>query len=152
MTERVLNILRRQGKNICCIFTGKLIESLSEEQLTVILDQIKEIGSIRKSIVIFDHQLKSEDYGTYIKKGISPLIVPSDEDIHMALEGMDVVLTQQTDILCLGVTDDSLLPMIASARESTEILLLALSDKTIENSSVYADYLILIEDIIKNKN
>ncbi|MCE7741254.1 MAG: hypothetical protein GOP50_02240 [Candidatus Heimdallarchaeota archaeon] len=149
MTERVLNILKRQGKNISCIFTGKLIETLSEDQLTHILDQIKEIGSIRKSIAIFDHQLKPEAYGTYIKQGISPVIVPSDEDIHMALEGMDVVLTQQTDILCLGVVDEVLLPMISSARESTEILLIAPTKQTIENSLIYADYLILAEDLLK---
>ena len=149
MTERVLNILRRQGKNISCIFTGKLIEALSEDQLTHILDQIQEIGSIRKSIAIFDHQLKPEEYGTYIKVGIYPVIVPSDEDIHMALEGMDVVLTQQTDILCLGVIDEVLLPMITSARESTEILLIAPAKKDIENSLIYADYLILVEDLQK---
>ena len=104
-------------------------------------------GSIRKSIAIFDHQLQPEEYGAYIKKGISPVIVPSDEEIHMALEGMDVVLTQQTDILCLGVVDEILLPMISSARESTEILLIAPSKSVIENSLLYADYLILIEDL-----
>ena len=147
MTERVLNILKRQGKNISCIFTGKLIETLSDTQIIHILDQIKEIGSIRKSIAIFDHQLQPEEYGAYIKKGISPVIVPSDEEIHMALEGMDVVLTQQTDILCLGVVDEILLPMISSARESTEILLIAPSKSVIENSLLYADYLILIEDL-----
>jgi len=147
MTERVLNILRRQGKNISCIFTGKLIETLSEDQLTNILNQIKEIGSIRKSIAIFDHQLKPEDYGTYIKQGITPVIVPSDEDIHIALEGMDTVLTQQIDILCLGIIDEILLPMITAARESTEILLIAKNKKNIENSLIYADYLILVEDI-----
>ncbi len=147
MTERVLNILKKQGKNISCIFTGKLIETLSETQIIHILDQIKEIGSIRKSMVIFDHQLKPEEYGAYIKKGISPVIVPSDEEIHMALEAMDVVLTQQTDILCLGVIDEVLLPMISSARESTEILLIAPSKSVIENSLMYADYLILVEDL-----
>ncbi|MHA1198986.1 MAG: hypothetical protein ACTSQF_06510 [Candidatus Heimdallarchaeaceae archaeon] len=149
MSERVLNILRRPGKNISCIFIGKLIETLSEDQLSHILDHIMEIGSIRKSIAIFDHQLKPEDYGTYIKMGISPVIVPSDEDVHMALEGMDVVLTQQTDILCLGVIDEVLLPMIASVRESTEILLIAPAKKDIENSLIYADYLILVEDLRK---
>ena len=149
MTERVLNILRRHGKNISCVFTGKLLETLSDEQLVEILNQIKEIGSIRKSIAIFDHQLKPEEYGNYIKQGITPMIVPSDEDIHIALEGMDAVFTQQPDILCLGITDEVLLPMIASARESTEILLISSTKQAIENCLIYADYLILIENIKK---
>jgi uncharacterized protein (TIGR00288 family) len=149
MTERVLNILRRQGKNISCIFAGKLIETLSEKQIQHILEQISEIGSIRKAIAIFDHQLKPEDYGTYIQLGISPVIVPSDEDVHMALEGTDVVLTQPTDILCLGVVDDTLLPMIASSRETKEILLIAPVKINIANSLIYADYSILIEDLDK---
>jgi len=149
MTERILNILKRQEKNINCIFTGKLIETLSEKQLEKILEQIRAIGSIRKSIVIFDHQLQPEEYGTYIKLGISPIIVPSDEDIHMALEGTDIVLTQHTDILCLGVVDDILLPMIASSRESKEILLIAPTKEKIENSLIYADYSIFSEDLSK---
>jgi hypothetical protein len=149
MTERVLNILRRQGKNVSCIFSGKLVESLSDYQLLQILEQIREIGSIRKSVAIFDHQLKPEEYGAYINKGITPTIVPSDEDIHMALEGMDGVLTHQTDILCLGVIDDILLPMLASAREFTEILLIAPNNEVIVNSLVFADYLILVEDLKK---
>ena len=147
MTERVLKILKRQGKDVSCIFSGKLVETLSESQLTQIINQIEKIGSIRKSIAIFDHQLKPEEYGVYINKGITPTIVPSDEEVHMSLEGMDVVLTQQPDVLCLGIIDDILLPMLASARESTEILLIAPQKDSIKNSLVFADYFVSIEDI-----
>ncbi len=146
MTERVLNILKKHGKNISCIFTGKLIETLSEDQINKILNQVKEIGSIRKSVAIFDHQLKPAEYGILIKLGISPIIVPSDEDIHIALEGMDAVFTQQIDVLCLGIVDEVLLPLIASARESTEILLITTSKDAIQNCLIYADYLLSIED------
>jgi uncharacterized protein (TIGR00288 family) len=145
MTERVLNILRRQGKSISCIFDGKLIDAISSSQLNEIIEQIRQIGSIRKFITVFDHQLKSEDFDFLIHQGISPMIVSSDYDIYLALETLDVINSKQMDILCLGIIEDSLLPVIVTARESFEILLVTLSVESIKKCHSYADYLISIE-------
>ena len=125
------------------------LETLSENQMNAIINQIREIGSIRRSVVLFDHQLKPEHHGSFIKQGISPMIVPSDEDIHMALECMDVLYTQHVDIMCLGIIDEMLLPVISTIRESTEIMLVTTSKDVIKNCLVYADYLIEIKNLVR---
>ena len=151
MTERVLKILRRQTKRICCVFDGELLEQTSFKTIKLLLEQIDEIGSVRKDIAIFDHQLKPETYSMFINCGISPIIVPSDKDVYLALEIMDIVNSQQTDILCLGVKDDLLLPVTITARETTDILLVTQNKQHAENYLPYTDYLIVIEDILKQK-
>jgi len=147
MTERVLNILKRQSKSINCIFEGKLVKSILSDQLTDIIEQIKQVGSIRKFIAIFEHQLKSEVFDSLIESGISPMIVSSDSDIHLALETMEMINSKQMDILCLGIVDDSLLPVIIAARESYEILLITSSEESTRKSHSYADYSISIEKL-----
>ena len=149
MTERVLKILRRQTKRICCVFDGELLEEIPFEAIKILLEQIEEIGSVRKDIAIFDHQLKPETYSMFINCGISPIIVPSDKDVHLALESMDIVNSQQTDILCLGVKDDALLPVVITARETTDILLVTHTKKHAENFLPYSDFLIIVEDLLK---
>ena len=148
MTERVLKILRRQAKRICCVFDGELLEEISFETIKLLLEQIEEIGSVRKDIAIFDHQLKPETYSMFINCGISPIIVPSDKDVYLALEIMDIVNSQQTDVLCLGVKNDILLPVTITARETTDILLVTKNKQQAENYRPYTDYLIVIEDIL----
>ena len=149
MTERVLKILRRQTKRICCVFDGELLEGIPFKTIKILLEQIEEIGSVRKDIAIFDHQLKPEIYSMFINCGISPIIVPSDKDVYLALESMDIVNSQQTDILCLGVINDALLPVAATARETTDILLVTQTKQHAENFLPYSDFLIIIEDLLK---
>ncbi len=149
MTERVLRILRRQSKRICCVFDGELLDGVSLETIKLLLEQIEEIGSVRRDIAIFDRQLKPETYSMYINCGISPIIVPSDKDVYLALEILDIVNGQQTDILCLGVKDEVLLPVTITARETTDILLVTQTKQHAENFLPYTDFLIVIDDIIK---
>ncbi|MHA2358457.1 MAG: hypothetical protein ACXABK_06795 [Candidatus Heimdallarchaeaceae archaeon] len=147
MAERVLKILRRQVKNIYCILDGKLLESVSSSIIESFINQIEEIGSIRKNTIIFDNQLKSETFDMFIKHGISPIIVPSDRDINIALECLNVINTYQVDILCIGVLDDSLLPVVIKARETTDILLVCQSKESVENFMPFVDFLIAIDDL-----
>lgn len=148
MTERVLNILRRQGKRIYCLFDGDIINTLSTKQLKILSKQIEEIGSIRKSIAVFDYQLKPEQYELYISNGISPVIVPSDKDVYLALECLDIISGHQVDILSIGVSDESMLPIIMNAREKNEILLIVQNQEIAINYRPYIDYLIALEDIV----
>ena len=150
MTERVLNILRRQGKRIHCLFDGDLINNLSSSQVKLLMEQIEEIGSVRKNLAIFDYQLKPEKYDLYISSGISPMIVPSDKDVYLALECLDVVNNQQTDVLCVGVSDESMLPILVKVREKSEILLISQTKESVKNYMPYIDYLIIINDIKEN--
>ena len=147
MTERVLNILRRQGKRIHCLFDGDVINNLSSSQIKLLMEQIAEIGSVRKNLAIFDYQLKPEKYDLYISSGISPMIVPSDKDVYLALECLDVVNYQQTDVLCVGVSDESMLPILVKAREKSEILLISQTKESAKNYMPYIDYLITLKDI-----
>jgi len=152
MTERVLNILRRQSKRIHCLFDGDVINSLSPSQVKLLIKQIEGIGSVRKNLAIFDYQLKPEKYDLYISCGISPMIVPSDKDVYLALECLDIVNNQQTDILCVGVSDESMLPILVKAREKIEILLISQTKESVKNYMPYIDYLITIKDIKESNN
>jgi len=147
MTERVLSILRRHNKRIHCLFDGDVINSLSTSQIKLLIEQIEEIGSVRKNLAIFDYQLKPEKYDLYISSGISPMIVPSDKDVYLALECLDVVNNLQTDILCVGVSDESMLPILVKAREKSEILLISQTKENVKNYMPYIDYLITLKDI-----
>jgi uncharacterized protein (TIGR00288 family) len=147
MTEKVLSILRRHGKRIYCLFDGDVINNLSPSQVKLLIEQIEEIGSVRKNLAIFDYQLKPEKYDLYISSGISPMIVPSDKDVYLALECLDVVNNLQTDILCVGVSDESILPILVKAREKSEILLISQTKESVKNYMPYIDYLIILKDI-----
>ncbi|MBY8999997.1 MAG: hypothetical protein KGD64_03705 [Candidatus Heimdallarchaeota archaeon] len=152
MTDRVLNILRRQGKRVHCLFDGDLLEALSSSCIKLLMEQIEQIGSIRKNLVVFDHQLKPDEYELFISRGITPMIVPSDKDVYLALECLDVVYSQQTDVLCVGVNDESMLPILAKVREKSEILLISGTKNDAENYLPYVDYLITLKDLKENVN
>ena len=148
MAERVLKILRKQVKNIYCILDGKLLETVSSSVVRSLIKQIEEIGSVRKNIIIFDHQLKTETFDMFINHGISPIVVPSDRDIYLALESLDVINSHQVDILCLGILDNSLLPVVIKARETTDVLLVCQSKESVKNYIPFVDFLITMEDLL----
>lgn len=149
MTEKVLSILRKQSKRICCVSDGDLLEKVPLSSIDFLLEQIREIGSIRKNIVIFDYQLKPETSKSLIKKGFSPIIVPSDKDIYFAIECLDIVNSQQADILCLGTKEENQLPVVISAREKLDILLITQTEEDAKNYMPFVDYLVTIEDLLK---
>ena len=152
MSDRILNILRRQGKRVHCLFDGDLVKSLASSSIKLLIEQIEQIGSVRKNVAVFDYQLKPETYDLFISNGISPMIVPSDKDVYLALECLDVVNNQQTDVLCVGINDDSMLPILAKAREKSEVLLISRTKKDAENYMAYIDYLITLKDVEKSVN
>jgi uncharacterized protein (TIGR00288 family) len=149
MTEKVLNILRRQSKNICCVSDGDLFEKIPSSSIEFLLEQIQEIGSIRKNIVVFDYQVKPEISKFLIKRGFSPVIVPSDKDVYLAIECLDIVNSQQADILCLGAIEKNQLPVVISAREKLDILLIAQTKEDAKDYMPFVDYLVTIEDLLK---
>jgi len=149
MTEKVLNILKRQSKRICCVSDGDLLEKIPPSSIESLLSQIQEIGSIRKNTVVFEHQLKPDISKFFIKKGFSPLIVPSDKDIYLAIECLDIVNSQQADILCLGISEENQLPTIISAREKLDIMLMVKTKEDAKNYMPFIDYLIIIEELLK---
>jgi uncharacterized protein (TIGR00288 family) len=151
MSQRVLKILRRHEKSIGCVFTGNLMTSINPLKIEQLLDQIQQIGSIRKNIVIFDQQLSSEIHVMFISKGISPIIVPSNSDIHLTLEVLDILNSQNMDVICIGIDDDSLLPVVIAAREKVEVLLVCPSKEDVKNYTPYIDYLITLKDLPDNK-
>ncbi len=151
MTEKVLNILRRQSKRVCCVSDGDLFEKIPPSSIEFLLEQIQEIGSIRKNIVIFDHQLKPEISKFLIKNGFSPVIVPSDKDVYFAIECLDIVNTQQADILCLGIIETTQLPVVISAREKLDILLITQTKEDAKDYMPFVDFLVTIEDLLKTK-
>ncbi len=138
-------ILHRNSKKIVCIFCGEILSGLNKTKIQLLLNKIKEIGSIRSSKVFFDHKLSPSEYNNFIKFGVSPMVVSSDIDMYMAIESLDSLFFNETDIIGFGVSDDKLLPVVIKAREKDEILIITKNKKTAENYLPYADYIIYLD-------
>ena len=149
MTERVLNIIRKQSKKVFCIFDGLLLDELLVQDLENLVHEIEKLGSIRKNIVVFSRLLKPEEHQNFIKRGFSPIVVSAEKDIYLTLECLEVVNKQQLDLLCLGVVDDTLLPVIIDIRAKTEILLVSPTREEAEKYQPYLDYLITLDKLRK---
>ena len=149
MSEKVLKILKSHTKRVFCLIDGKIMESLSSSDIKLLIEQINQLGSIRKCIVFFDHQLVPEAYDMYISRGISPIVVPSDKDVYLTLEGLDIASSQQVDIFGIGVIDNKLLPLIIKLRETTDTMLICQTKTIAEKYSPYSDYLIILEELLK---
>ncbi|MCG3227433.1 MAG: NYN domain-containing protein [Candidatus Heimdallarchaeota archaeon] len=147
MSERVMKILRRQTKRIFCLIDGIILEHISPANIEHLLEQIKQLGSIRKSIVFFDNQLAPEIYEMYLSRGFSPKIVPSDKDVYITLESLDIANSQQADIICIGAKDDSLLPVVIKLRETTDIMLINPTKTTAKRYLPYSDYIISLDEL-----
>ncbi|MCG3221908.1 MAG: NYN domain-containing protein [Candidatus Heimdallarchaeota archaeon] len=147
MSERVMKILRRQTKRVFCLIDGTILESISPTNIKHLLEQIKQLGSIRKSVVFFDCQLAPEIYDLYLSRGFSPKIVPSDKDVFITLESLDIANSQQADIICIGVKDDSLLPVVIKLRETIDIMLISPTKTTAKRYLPYSDYFISLDEL-----
>ena len=147
MSQRILKILKREGKSIGCVFDGILFSSLSPSQLSRLLHQLNQIGNIRKNIAIFAKQLPKEQYEYFISRGIRPLIVPSDTDMYIALEVLEQLYCSSLDILCIGVSNEDLLPVVITMREEKETLIVVPNQHVADRYLPYADYLIITSQI-----
>lgn len=146
MTEKVLRAIKRNTKKVYCIMDGELIENLTFSQLQSLLSQIGQHGSIRRNIAIFDHPLKQEEHKKLIKIGISPIIVSSEKDMHLSLECLDAC-NKEIDILCLGIVNEVLLPVVIFARETTEIIIVSPTESLIESYRPYLDFQVILKNI-----
>ena len=147
MSEKVMKILRRQSKRIFCLIDGIILESFSLSDLEKLVEHIEELGSIRKSNVFFESQLLPEIYKKFVSGGLTPKIIPSDSDVYITLECLDIANSKQADIICLGVKDDSLLPAIIKLREIVDILLISPTQDIARNYLPYSDYHISLEEL-----
>jgi uncharacterized protein (TIGR00288 family) len=129
------------------LIDGKLLEDFSLSDLENLVEHVSKLGSIRKSLVFFDCQLTTEGHTKYINSGLTPKVVPSDTDIYMTLECLDIANSKQADIICLGVKDDSLLPAVIKLREIVDILLLSPNQKLAKNYLPYSDYHISLKEL-----
>ena len=147
MPEKVMKILRRQSKRIFCFIDGRILDSLSLTDLEKLVEYIVHLGSIRKFNVFFDSQLTPEIYKRYVSRGLTPKIVPSDSDVYITLECLDIANSKHADIICLGVKDDTLLPAAIKLREIVDILLVSSTQNIAKNYLPYSDYHISLEEL-----
>ena len=147
MSEKVMKILRRQSKRIFCFIDGRILDSFSLTDLEKLVEHIGQLGSIRKFNVFFDSQLTPEIYKKYVSGGLTPKIVPSDPDVHMTLECLDIANSKHADIICLGVRDDTLLPVAIKLREIVDILLISPTQNIAKHYLPYSDYHISLEEL-----
>jgi len=147
MSQRILKILHRDGKKISCIFDGEMFTELSPIKIKKLIEQIKELGNIRKSVAFFTDKLEEQIYNLFIARGICPKIVPSDKDIYITLESLEDVFFKNIDIIALGITDEKLLPTIIALREKKEVLLIVSKVNLKEKFLQYIDYLIVIDEL-----
>ncbi|MHA1302383.1 MAG: hypothetical protein ACTSQE_02715 [Candidatus Heimdallarchaeaceae archaeon] len=144
MTERMLTILRRNSKKIGCIFDGNIFHKIENTKIHDLLEQIKSIGSIRTAKIFFDKKLSQEVHNQFLDLGLSPVIVPSDLDVYMAIEALDCLYFKENDILTFGIVDDRLLPVVITTREKIEVLIVAPNEEVAKCYLPYSDYVVYL--------
>lgn len=147
MSQKILKILRREGKTIGCVFDSDLLIDLSPSKLSLLLNQLNQIGNVRKSVVIFSKQLSKDMHEYFISRGLQPIIVPSDKDIYIALETLWQSFFSSLDVICLGTCSDDLLPVVITIRETHEIILVSPNQAVADKYLPYVDYLLLTEQL-----
>ncbi|MHA1223049.1 MAG: hypothetical protein ACTSP3_07305 [Candidatus Heimdallarchaeaceae archaeon] len=66
--------------------------------------------------------------------------------MHLSLECLDAC-NKEIDILCLGIVNEVLLPVVIFARETTEIIIVGPTESLIESYKPYLDFQVILKNI-----
>jgi uncharacterized protein (TIGR00288 family) len=126
-----------------------LVENIRED-LEKIDETIATIGDLRIAKVILDQQLPDTYIDKILKKGYLPIVVPGDIDVYMSIEAMDLIYSDELQMVAFWTSDINFLPIIIKAKElGKDTAVLGRKEgfsETLENAVDYI--LILSEDTI----
>jgi uncharacterized protein (TIGR00288 family) len=150
--RRVGRVLRRK-KDVKKEKLGLLIDgtNLLEKNIEVDLEKIDEtiatIGDLRIAKVILDQQMPDTYIDQILKKGYLPIVVPGDIDVYMSIEAMDLIYSDELEMIAFWTSDINFLPIIIKAKElGKETVVLGRKEgfsETLENA---VDYILILSE------
>jgi uncharacterized protein (TIGR00288 family) len=150
--RRVGRVLRRKKdvkkEKLGLLIDGSnLLEDKIKEDLEKIDETIATIGDLRLAKVILDQQMPDVYIEKILEKGYLPIIVSGDSDVHMALEAMDLIYSDELEIVAFWTSDINFLPIIIKAKElGKETAVLGRDEgfsETLENA---VDYIVVLSE------
>lgn len=150
--RRVGRVLRRK-KDVKKEKLGLLIDGSNllaeniKEDLEKIDETIATIGDLRIAKVILDQQLPDTYIDKILKKGYLPIVVSGDIDVYMSIEAMDLIYSDELQMVAFWTSDINFLPIIIKAKElGKETVVLGRKEgfsETLENA---VDYILILSE------
>jgi uncharacterized protein (TIGR00288 family) len=150
--RRVGRVLRRKKdvkkEKLGLLIDGSnlLVENIKED-LEKIDETIATIGDLRIAKVILDQQLPDTYIDKILKKGYLPIVVPGDIDVYMSIEAMDLIYSEELQMVAFWTSDINFLPIIIKAKElGKETVVLGRTEgfsETLENA---VDYILILSE------
>nr|MDO8134373.1 NYN domain-containing protein [Candidatus Njordarchaeum guaymaensis] len=139
---------RRKGKRIGLIVDGSSLDSKEyHPMIGKVKDLLEDLGVTKVAKVVVSQQSSHEETIKLItQQGYSPMVVPGDVDVHVALEAADMAFNPKLSSIVLLTTNLNILPALTKAKElGKETILLRMPDKTNEALENAADIVILLD-------
>jgi uncharacterized protein (TIGR00288 family) len=139
---------RRKGKRIGLIIDGSSLDSKEyQPMVSKVKDLLEDLGVTKVAKVIVSQQSSHEETIELIThQGYSPIVVPGEVDVHVALEATDMAFNPKLSSIVLLTTNSNILPALTKAKElGKETILLRMPDKINEALENAADIVILLD-------
>lgn len=150
--RRVGRVLRRKKddkkEKLGMLIDGSnlLVDNIKED-LEKIDETIASIGDLRIAKVILDQQMPDIYIDRLMAAGYLPIVVSGDTDVYMSIEAMELIYSDELEIVAFWTSDINFLPIIIKAKElGKEIVVLGRNEgfsETLENS---ADYIVILSE------
>lgn len=126
---------------------SNLLAENIKEDLEKIDETIATIGDLRIAKVILDQQLPDTYIDKILKKGYLPIVVSGDIDVYMSIEAMDLIYSDELQMVAFWTSDINFLPIIIKAKElGKETVVLGRKEgfsETLENA---VDYILILSE------
>lgn len=131
--------LRRKGKRIGVLIDGSSIDPREQYNLvSKVKDLIEDLGVTKVAKVVINQQNSREETVKQItQQGYSPIVVPGEIDVYVAVEAADMAFNPKLSAVVLLTTDPNILPALTKAKEfGKETILLRTPTKSNEASKI----------------
>lgn len=110
-------------------------------------DLLEDLGVTKVAKVVISQQMSHEEIVKQIThKGYSPIVVPGEIDVHVAVEAADMAFNPKISALALLTINPNILPALTKAKElGKETILLTTPTKSNEALENAADIVIVLD-------
>lgn len=115
--------------------------------MSKVKDLLEDLGVTKVAKVVINQQTSHEQTVKQItQKGYSPIVVPGEVDVHVAVEAADMAFNEKLGAVVLFTTNPNILPALTKAKElGKETILLRTTDKSNEALENAADIVIVLD-------
>ena len=151
MVERLLSqikdLISDRANNIAIFIMGASVNDNLLDAIPILKQKIKDVGELKISTVLFEGDLPQKYLQKLQNIGFSHKIIPTYEELHFLIDVYDHCLNENPEIIILGTTSKTLLPLYTEIRRKSTVYALVPDgdlEKAFESSF---DGIIRINDI-----